>query len=106
MTEKRAEPLAGAIVDESVEVTLEQITAYCAVDRTQIHALVAEGILVPHDRNQNDLRFGGDVMHRAARALRLQRELDVNTHAVAVIIDLLDQIEVLRGRINRQPADR
>lgn len=105
MTEKQAEPLSGAIVDESVEITIEQLTAYCAVDRTQIHALVAEGILVPHDRNQSELRFGGHVMGRAARALRLQRELDVNAHAVAVIIDLLDQIEMLQGRLRRSTTD-
>lgn len=101
MTDLERSALSGVVVDEEVEVTLEQVTYFCAARQDQITALVEEGVLQPRGHSRTDWVFSGQVMHRAAKAIRLQRELEVNAHAVALILDLLDEIETLRARQRR-----
>ncbi|MEZ5670677.1 MAG: chaperone modulator CbpM [Alphaproteobacteria bacterium] len=94
-----ADVLTGAIVDERTTLTLEQVTVYCATGRETICALVAEGVLAPSGRSEAEWRFAGPTLRRAARAVRLQRDLDIAPHATALVLDLLDEIEVLRARL-------
>jgi len=98
MTRSDADAVTGAIIDEEFELTLEQLTYFCASPKEQITALVEEGVLQPRGSNRTEWRFSGRILHRAAKAVRLQRDLDVNAHAVALILDLLDEIESLRTR--------
>jgi chaperone modulatory protein CbpM len=44
-------------------------------------------------------------MHRATVSLRLQRDLGVNLAGVALALQLLDEVEALRARINALEAD-
>jgi chaperone modulatory protein CbpM len=38
-------------------------------------------------------------VRRARRALRLQRDLDLNLAGAALALDLLDEVEILRERV-------
>lgn len=95
------EPITGAVVDHRVEVTLDEVTLFCATRRETICALVDEGVLQPRGRVRAEWRFDGLAMRRAAKAVRLQRDLDVNLEAVALILELLDEVEALRARLGR-----
>jgi chaperone modulatory protein CbpM len=44
-------------------------------------------------------------MRRATVSLRLQRDLGVNLAGVALALQLLDEVEALRARINALEAD-
>ena len=97
MTEsKTSTPLHGVVLDEAVEFTLQQLCVACTVQTTQIVALVDEGVLEPVGRAPDDWRFSGLGLVRARRALRLQRDFELNAAATALVLDLLDQIEALR----------
>jgi chaperone modulatory protein CbpM len=96
-----SDAIAGTILDDAVELTLEEVSLVCAVREERILALVDEGVLQPRGRERGDWRFPGATVARAARALRLQRELDVDAHAAAVILELLDEIDRLRARLAR-----
>ncbi|MFO1088719.1 MAG: chaperone modulator CbpM [Hyphomicrobiales bacterium] len=86
------------VYDETTEVTLEQLVTYCHVRREKVVELVREGILAPHGAAPGDWRFGGLSLRRARKAVRLERDLEINLTAVALILDLLDEIDTLRGR--------
>ncbi|MGF1625277.1 MAG: chaperone modulator CbpM [Alphaproteobacteria bacterium] len=90
-----------AVLDDEIELTLDQLTYFCAPRHEHISTLVEEGVLQPQGGSQAEWRFSGRVLHRAAKAVRLQRDLDVNAHAIALIMDLLDEIESLRSRLQR-----
>jgi chaperone modulatory protein CbpM len=102
MARRKELVLAGTLVDETIEVTLEQVSIFCSAGREQIVALVEEGVLQPvarrRSRRADEWRFAGNSLKRAARAIRLQRELDVDVSAIGLVLDLLDEIERLRGR--------
>jgi chaperone modulatory protein CbpM len=46
-------------------------------------------------------RFGGAELSRVRRIRRLQRDFDANLASVAVMLDLLDEIERLRTMLRR-----
>ncbi len=93
--------VSSVIVDEQLEITLEEICIACQVDQAAIEALVDEGIVEPRVRQERPWRFRGDALPQLARALRLQRDLDLNTAGVAFALDLLNEIEGLKARLYR-----
>ena len=95
MAETKHEIITGWVVDEFTEVTIDDLTRFCSVRREKIVELVSEGIIEPVDRGVSDWRFPSRSLSRAGRAVRLESDLEINLHAVAVILDLLDQIDRL-----------
>jgi chaperone modulatory protein CbpM len=91
--------LAGLIVEEHIELSLDELCEACAVERQHIVALVEEGVL--ESRSVTEWRFGGDALRRARTALRLQRDLGVNLAGVALALDLMDRIESLERQQRR-----
>jgi chaperone modulatory protein CbpM len=91
--------LSGIIIDEQVELSLDEVSTFCAVRREEIVILVEEGVLEPVGTQADEWRFGGDSLRRAAKALRLQRDLEISPGAVAVILDLMDENDRLRTQL-------
>lgn len=98
-------PLIGVVLDERIELSVAELSAACRVQVGQIVALVEEGVIepvAPGFRSPDDWRFAGDVLARARRALRLQRDFDLDPAAAALVLGLLEQIDALnaarRGR--------
>lgn len=95
--------LSGIVLDESTELTLNELSRACSRSAEWIIELVDEGALEPVSRQQAQTkwRFSGSSLQRARTAMRLQRDLGVNLAGVALAMDLLDEIEQLRTRLCR-----
>ena len=91
--------IRGVILDEQPEMTLEDLCRACRVEQQAIVALVEEGIVEPRARDSLPWSFSGTTLPRVARALRLQRDLELNPAGVAFALDLLNEIEDLRNRL-------
>ena len=94
-------PLNGVVLEEETELTLADLCRACAAEADLIVAFVAEGILVPHSPAPlGDVhtlwRFSGLYLHRAKVAVRLQNDLGVNLAGVALALDLMDELAMLR----------
>lgn len=89
----------GIVLDEQTELTLVDLCGACAVEVESIVALVEEGVLEPSGGEQLQWRFTGVQLRRATVALRLQSELGINPAGVALALQLLDEIAVLRARL-------
>lgn len=88
----------GYILDENLVFSLHQICRYCDLESEQVVELVAEGIVDPAGDRPVNWRFNGYMLKRVQIATRLQRDLEINLPGVAVIIDLLNELEELRQR--------
>lgn len=86
----------ASLLDESLELSLQQFCRYCDLQRAQIQELVAEGIIEPRGARPAEWRFNGVMLKRVQIATRLQRDLDINLPGIAVILELLHELEQLR----------
>jgi chaperone modulatory protein CbpM len=84
--------------DES-SVTLQELCEISHLSLQQINDLVEYGIIHPYDETSDEWMFNIAQLVRIKRALRLQQDLEINLAGLAVVLDLLDELEALRARI-------
>jgi chaperone modulatory protein CbpM len=100
MSENPLIPL-GEILDDNVELSLTDLAQRGSVHIEIIIELVQEGVLEPHGRSPEQWRFSGPDLLRLRRALNLQRDLELNLPGIALALDLLDELDEVRSRLNR-----
>lgn len=100
MADEKKDVLTGYVLDETVTLTLTELSGACRVREEQIIELVEEGIIEP-DIQQHHWAFPSTQLRRAGKAVRLQRDLEINAAGVALVLDLLEEIEALRARLGR-----
>lgn len=89
------------LVEEELRFSLVELSRACAARSEQLVALVDEGVLTPRGEGSAAWDFDGSALRRARAALRLTRDLDINPAGAALVLDLLDEVEVLRSRLRR-----
>lgn len=87
------------VLEDHVSFTLTALCQACGADQEQVLALVDEGLLQPKGQSPQDWCFSGDALPQARRALRLARDLELSLPGVALVMDLLAEIERLRSRL-------
>lgn len=92
------------VVDDSLQLSLRDICKDCGVHAETVIKLVEHGVLQPRGRSPGQWEFVGRDLLRTKRAIRLQRDLAVNLAGAALTLDLLDEIESLRRRLQRSHA--
>ncbi len=95
------EIINGVILDERLFLTLAELSRASTRHAEWIIELVDEGILEPQGQEPRDWRFPAESLTRAHKAMRIQRDLQVNLAGVALILELKDQLDLLRARLRR-----
>ena len=90
----------GVCLNEDNALELEAFAAACGTEIEFVRLLVDEGLLQPVIQ-QPAWRFGGEELTRVRRIRRLQRDFEANLQSVAVMLDLIDEIERLRAQLKR-----
>jgi chaperone modulatory protein CbpM len=96
MTQSPYEALSGEIVEHTMVLSIDDLSRICTVETRRIVELVDEGILAAQRNAAGDWLFAGEALRRARIALRLQRDLEINLAGVALVLDLMAEIERLR----------
>ena len=91
------------LIDEHA-LELEAFAAACGTEAHFVRLLVDEGLVQPV-AVQPAWRFGGEELARVRRICRLQRDFEANLQSVAVMLDLIDEIERLRAQLQRAGID-
>jgi len=66
------------------------------VEERHIVEWVEEGVLSVVEIDTTEWRFSGAALRRARIALRLERDLGINAPGVALVLELLEELEQLR----------
>ena len=90
------DPIRALLLDDSVELSLQEICAACRVSEELVVDIVAEGIVEPVGVDRAQWRFSGLAVARIQRVVRLQQEFDVNLPGAALALELLEEVERLR----------
>lgn len=94
--------LSGTLLDDQVYLSLTEISDACATRSDWVIELVEEGILEPSGEERSHWQFSGNSLSRAVRARRLQHDLELNLAGVALVLDLMEEIEALRSRLRSE----
>ncbi len=82
----------------------EEVCALCRIDAVVLVEYVRHGVVVAED--EEGVRFAAPALQRVLRAVRVQREFEIELDALALVVDLFEtlerqrrEIDVLRGRL-------
>jgi len=90
----------GVCLADEHALDLEAFAMACGTEVDFVRLLVDEGLVQP-SVEQPTWRFGGEELARVRRVRRLQRDFEANLQSVAVMLDLIDEIERLRAQLKR-----
>lgn len=93
--------LKAEIFDDQREVSLDELCQLCGVQTALVMELVEEGVLEPVQQRTTTWIFAGTSVKRVQTAMRLQHDLDLNLPAVALVLDLLEELEELRRQVRQ-----
>jgi chaperone modulatory protein CbpM len=92
--------LIGSLMEDTW-LTLEQVAAACPVEPTWLLRHLEEG-LFPHAESVAGVwRFSGPALLRARRMRQLERDFEAVPELAALVADLLEEVDDLRGRLRR-----
>ena len=94
----------GVVLERSGPFSLDELCASCGLPREWVIELVEHGILEPEGpgpegQHPEGWLFSGTELGRSRRAMRLQRDLELNTEALSLALELLDEVRYLRRRV-------
>ena len=77
-----------------------ELARACRAEPSFIDTLIEEGLLQAVAA-EPARRFGSDELARVRRIRRLQADFDASLPAVALMLDLIDEVDHLRGLLQR-----
>jgi chaperone modulatory protein CbpM len=92
--------IEGSIVEHDVHMTIVELAQATQTPEDLIMAWVSEGVLSPAGGSPQDWRFSGDSLKRAKTAARLMHDLELNLPGVALAINLLEELDLLRSQLH------
>jgi chaperone modulatory protein CbpM len=93
--------LEGQIVNEEMEFTLVELCRVSGASQDEVTLWVAEGAFEPQGARPEEWRFSGAALRRVRTAHRLAHDLEINPPGIALVLDLLDEIDSLRAHPRR-----
>ncbi len=92
------------IVEERPALGLHELARACGLPAERIIEYVELGIIEPQMETARSVahwRFSAGCIPRLHKAVRLQRDLGVEPQSLALVLELLDDIDRLRTRLAR-----
>lgn len=91
----------GEIITTTTYYTLSEICEICDVQAELIIELVQNGVLEPYGETIKSWQFSDNELQRSQKALRLQRDLELNYSGIALILDLVEEVEKSHQQIQQ-----
>lgn len=98
MTPSKTLPIAE-IIGQELEADLEQVCRLCGLESAELRDWVLEGVAEPQGPDAPHWRFSARQVRRVFVARRLKRDLEIDIRALPVVLDLLEEVELLRRRV-------
>ena len=81
-------------------LTIAELAASCGLSEAELRELISYGVLVPANPGEPQSPFSVECVFRVRKASRLRDDLELDTHALALAIRLLDRIESLEAELS------
>ena len=96
------EPKIDAIIiDETKTFSIQELSTSSQVEVSLIVEMVDYGLLEPEGAAQHEWVFSANDLKRSQKALHLKEDLEVNFPGIALALDLLDELQELRQKLDQ-----
>ncbi|CAM3728607.1 chaperone modulator CbpM [Bordetella tumulicola] len=92
---------SDTIVGKAQPLSADELACACGVEVQWIAQLVSVGIVEATGAQPEDWRFHSEDLRRAREARQLERDFDASLDAVALILDLSQEVRQLRAQLQR-----
>ncbi len=93
-------------LDATQRVSIKDLVDLSGLVEEEVCELVFAGALVPSDYNQSPWTFSGDCVLTVRKASRLRDDLELDSHALALTLQLLEQVRALEAEVARLRAQQ
>ena len=90
--------LVGLVIDDH-SLSLEELACACGVDADWLRDRLDAGLLFRNPPEQPIRQFASPHLQRARRLRALEQDFDANPELAALVVDLLEEIQQLRARL-------
>jgi len=97
----RDEDILTGIVLEGRCFTLEELCAACALEPEWLERHIEEGLFPAPEGARSEWRFSAVGLYRARRMRSIERDFEAVPELAALVADLLEEMDALRGRLRR-----
>ena len=94
----------GELVNLRGTYSLGELCAICGIDSAVASEMTRHGLLVPL-AEAKEPRFSEIDLLRSQKALRLRQDLDIDWPGLALVLDLLEEMQRLRDSLARSRAE-
>ena len=91
--------IASVLVDESVTMSSVDICQTYHISEAALLTMVEHGLFSNDEFSLEQLSFDRKMLERLETARRLQDDLGVNVPGVVLALELLDELERIRGEL-------
>lgn len=89
----------GVVLDENICYDLQELCRVCRVKDDLVYEMINEGMLTPLGDSPRSWKFSATSIKKIQVTVRLQEDLGVNLPGAALALDLMDELEILRGKL-------
>lgn len=95
--DQNKKPTTSKDCEQWFTLSLQEITHTFGVTRATIIEIVEEGIVSMPELKPEKWQFDNDAFSRIRKTLHLHRDLGINLAGAALVLELMQEIEQLRG---------
>lgn len=93
-------------LDHTQCVSVQDLVNLSGLIETEVCELVCAGALIPDNYRELPWTFSGDCVVTLLKACRLRDELELDDHALALTLGLLEQVRALEAEISKLRAQQ
>jgi chaperone modulatory protein CbpM len=91
--------VTAEVFDEDYRISLDELREMLNIEDDFLEQLFDFGLIEPIDTAEPDLVLDATAFQRIHTAIRLQRDLNINIEGIALALELLDELNELRNKI-------
>lgn len=97
----REHSMEGTLLDDTVTYTVIEFSQVCVIPPEMVYQMVEYGIVEPEGETREQWVFHYSAIERAKKALRLQRDFEMNLAGIPLTLDLIDEVKMLREMVKQ-----
>lgn len=92
--------VAGILMDETTTISYVEVCQRCNISEEELYEMLEHGLVSQQEMQLNKFHIDAKIVARIQSACRLQNDLGINLPGVVLALELLDELEQIKGELS------